>query len=288
MTYGSPQALRTALEHRLLTTAREGGVALDRLRRRVLFERIVARLQAAEPGLWVLKGGMALEVRLRDAARLTRDIDVGLRDSVPSPADLHERLIDALSDDPFNDRFVFEVSEPAALREDGGGHLTWRVPLAGFIAGKPFGAIKLDVSPRAHELQTTDLLPLPNSLDFAGIPTTEVEIVDVHRHAAEKFHAMTRDFGDRENSRVRDLLDLVLLIENDLLNSGSVADAARAVWAERNGTEPPRPLPALPASWPARYAQLADAHDVEARTFPQAVALVQSLWIQMYPNEKGQ
>jgi predicted nucleotidyltransferase component of viral defense system len=288
MTYGSPQALRTALEHRLLTTSRESGVALDRLRRRVLFERIVARLQAAEPGLWVLKGGMALEVRLSDAARLTKDIDVGLRDNVAGPAALHERLIDPLSDDPFDDRFIFEVSKPSALREDSARHLTWRVPVAAFLAGKPFAAIKLDVSPRAHELRATERLSMPNSLDFAGIPTTEVEIVDVHRHAAEKFHAMTRDFGDRENSRVRDLLDLVLLIENDLLGPGVVADAARAVWAERNGTEPPWQLPALPASWPARYAQLADDHDVEARTFPQAFALVQSLWIQMYPNEKGQ
>jgi hypothetical protein len=286
MTYGSPQALRTALEHRLLSTSRETGVALDRLRRRVVFERIVARLQVAEPGLWVLKGGMALEVRLNNAARLTKDIDVGLRDSVADSADLHERLIDALSDDPFNDRFIFEVSEPTALREDGGGHLTWRVAVVTSLADKPFGAIKVDVSPRAHELQATDRLPLPNSLDFAGIATTEIEIVDVHRHAAEKFHAMTRDFGDRENSRVRDLLDLVLLIENDLLSPGAVADAARAVWAERNGTEPPRLFPPLPASWPTRYAQLANDHDVEARTFPQAVTVVRSLWAQIYPNKE--
>jgi len=288
MTYGSPQALRTALEHRLLANSREAGVALDRLRRRVLFERIVARLHAAEPGLWVLKGGMALEVRLSDSARLTKDIDLGLRDTVPTPTHLHERLIDALSDDPFNDRFVFEVSEPAALREDGGGHLTWRASIAAFLASKPFGAIKLDVSPRAYELQATDRLTLPNSLGFAGIPTVEVEIIDVHRHAAEKFHAMTRDFGDRENSRVRDLLDLVLLIENDMLNPSVVADSARAVWAERDGTEPPRRLPPLPTSWPGRYAQLADDHDVEARDFPRAVELVQRLWIEMYPNEKGQ
>lgn len=288
MTYGSPQALRTALERRLLATSQEAGVALDRLRRRVLFERIVARLQVAEPGLWVLKGGMALEVRLNDAARLTKDIDVGLRDDVAGQADLHDRLIDVLSDDPFNDRFVFEVSEPAALREDDGGHRTWRVPVAAFLADKTFGAIKLDVSPRAHELQATDRLPLPNALDFAGIPTTEVEIIDVHRHAAEKFHAMTRDFGERENSRVRDLLDLVLLIENDLLSPGAVADAARAVWVERNRSGPPPRLPSLPASWPARYEQLADDHDVEARTFPLAVALVRSLWAQMHPTKEEQ
>jgi hypothetical protein len=62
-----------ALERRLQTQSDETGIGLDRLRRRVLLERIIARLVAAEPGHWVLKGGMALEVRLRDAARLTSE-----------------------------------------------------------------------------------------------------------------------------------------------------------------------------------------------------------------------
>jgi hypothetical protein len=57
MTYHSAQALRTALENRLLAQSTETGVSLDRLRRRVMFERIIARIQAAEPGQWVLKGG---------------------------------------------------------------------------------------------------------------------------------------------------------------------------------------------------------------------------------------
>ncbi|MDQ2789435.1 MAG: nucleotidyl transferase AbiEii/AbiGii toxin family protein [Actinomycetota bacterium] len=74
MTYQSAQALRTALENRLLAQSNETGASLDRLRRRVMFERIIARIQAAEPGQWVLKGGMALEVRLRDDARLTKDV----------------------------------------------------------------------------------------------------------------------------------------------------------------------------------------------------------------------
>ena len=68
-----------ALERRLLVRSEQTGIGLDRLRRRVLLERILVRLVAAEPGMWVLKGGMALEVRLHDAARLSKDIDLGLR-----------------------------------------------------------------------------------------------------------------------------------------------------------------------------------------------------------------
>jgi predicted nucleotidyltransferase component of viral defense system len=217
-----------ALERRLQARADETGVGLDRLRRRVLLERIIARLVAAEPGLWVLKGGMALEVRLRDAARLTKDIDLGLRDSADA-ADLHERLIEALTADPDGDGFLITPGPPTPLREDGGGHLTWRVPVSAQLAGKRFGETQLDVSPRSHELGLTDRLQVPNSLDFAGIPAPMIEVVDVHRHAAEKLHALCRDFGDRENSRVRDLVDLVILIEHDQLDPAKVATSVRHV-----------------------------------------------------------
>lgn len=286
MTYGTPQAFRMGLEQRLLTRSTETEVSLDRLRRRVLLERIVARLQSAEPGRWVLKGGMALEVRLRDDARLTKDIDLGLRDDVTGALALHERLIDALAIDPDGDRFVFTPGSPQQLQEDGGGHLTWRVKVAADLAGKPFGGVHLDVSPRAHELEATDIFTLPNSLDFAGIPAPVIEIVDVHRHAAEKLHAMSRDIGDRENSRVRDLVDLVILIEHDLLDPAKVAVAANRVWMERDGVGPPAVLPTLPETWPDRYERLAAERELNADLYPAAVTLVLGLWSDMFPTEE--
>lgn len=286
MTYESPQALRAALERRLLTTSQQTGLSIDRLRRRVLFQRIVARLQVAEPGIWVLKGGMALEVRLDDAARVTKDIDLGLRASVSDTADLHDRLIEALSTDVYRDGFFFEVGLPTALREDGAGYLTWRVPISASLAAKRFGAITIDVSPRSHELHAGDRLPLPNALQFAGISTPEVEVIDVNRHAAEKFHAMTRTFGERENSRVRDLFDLVLMTENNMLDEPAVAAAARAVWDERERAEPPLRLSLLPRSWERRYVQLAEEYSLGTRDFQDAERLVADLWTRIWLNER--
>lgn len=286
MTYETPHALRTALEQRLRNRSADTGVGLDRLRRRVVFERIVARLEAAEPGQWVLKGGMALEVRLGDDARLTKDIDLGLRDDIEDATDLQERLVGALAVDQDGDGFELLAAYPEVLGADGGGHITWRVKVAASLAGRPFGGVQADISPRAHELVATDRLPLPNSLDFAGVPATVVEIVDVHRHAAEKFHAMLRDYGDRENSRVRDLVDLVLLTEHDLLTAPAVAAAAREVWAERDGVEPPRSLPAQPDSWPERYERVAAEYELDSKTFTAAQALVARLWSDMFPTEE--
>jgi len=285
MTYQSAPALRIALERRLSARSTESGVSLDRLRRRVMFERIIARIQAAEPGQWVLKGGMALEVRLRDDARLTKDVDLGLRADVNSAPDLHERLIDILTVDLDHDYFIFTTGPPERLCDDSGGVPTWRAKVSAQLADKPFGGIQLDVSPRTHELHATDRLAIPSSLAFAGIPTVEVEAVDIHRHAAEKFHGMLRDFGERENSRVRDLVDLTILLEHDLLEPAQMAAAVRSVWLERNNTEPPGNLPRLPESWPDRYRRLAASQGIEIPPYVASVATVTQLWRTMFPRQ---
>lgn len=287
MRYASPQPLRRALEDRLRTRSIETGLSLDRLRRRVMFERILARLEEAGPEHWVLKGGMALEVRLGDAARLTRDIDLGFRGQVPDGNTLHEMLVDALSADPDGDGFVLRARSPVPLQEDGSGPVTWRAKVAAELADKPFGGIQLDVSPRAYELRHTERVPLPNSLGFAGIRVRDVEIVDVHRHAAEKFHAMCRDFGDRENTRVRDLADLVIMIEHGLLTLPEVSAAVRLVWSERDGGAPPEALPALPTSWLGRYERMAAELDVDTTSFTVALARLTRLWREIVAAQGG-
>lgn len=282
MTYATAQALRMALEQRLLTRSRESGVDLERLRRRVVFERILARLHAAQPGRWVVKGGMALEVRLHDDARLTKDLDLGLRDDVGATSELRDRIVEALAHDIEGDRFAFAVGPVTRLMEDGAGRLTWRTKVTARLAGRPFGGIQLDVSPRAHELDETDVVSLPSALAFAGVAATEVEIVGVDRHAAEKLHGLLRDFGERENTRVRDLVDLVILCEHDLLDASKLAIAVRRVWAERGTKRPPAAFPELPASWPDRYERLVAQQDLQAKAFPAAVAVVTELWSELF------
>jgi hypothetical protein len=72
--YKTAGAFRAALEARLQTRARDEKTDLQRLRRQVAFDRLLARLfskgsKANYP--WVLKGGYAMELRIR-SARTTR------------------------------------------------------------------------------------------------------------------------------------------------------------------------------------------------------------------------
>lgn len=75
MRYESAVAFRSALETRL-KAEQSTGVGLSRLRNRVVFERLVARLLTVAPDAWILKGGFALEMRLGGRARSTRDVDL--------------------------------------------------------------------------------------------------------------------------------------------------------------------------------------------------------------------
>lgn len=55
MRYATAGAFRAALEQRLLTLAQQTGVPLVRLRKLVVFDRLMARLMAVAPNRWILK-----------------------------------------------------------------------------------------------------------------------------------------------------------------------------------------------------------------------------------------
>ena len=79
--YATAAAFRRALEDRLQDIAGKESVDLQRLRRQVAFDRLLARLfQPGQPLAppWVLKGGYAMELRIK-TARATKDIDLTMR-----------------------------------------------------------------------------------------------------------------------------------------------------------------------------------------------------------------
>jgi Nucleotidyl transferase AbiEii toxin, Type IV TA system len=140
MSYSSGAAFRRALEDRLLAQSRESGVALVRLRKLVAFDRLLARLAAAEPGQWLLKGGVALQLRLGSLARTTRDMDLLLA-SPCSP--IYAALAHAAHLE-LADWFEFTVA-PARDRLPGVGEGGLRFPVTALLDGRVFESFHVDV-----------------------------------------------------------------------------------------------------------------------------------------------
>src|SRR6202171_5165359 len=96
--YATAKAFRKALEDRLRKTAETDQIQVNRLRRQVAFDRLLARLFRVDPAPWVLKGGYALELRFK-TARSTVDIDLTIQKIVAaSEKEANQIVRDLLQD----------------------------------------------------------------------------------------------------------------------------------------------------------------------------------------------
>ncbi|RSM62366.1 hypothetical protein DMH03_09630 [Amycolatopsis sp. WAC 01376] len=260
---------------------------LGRLRRRVIFDRLAVRLSADPEGEWILKGGAALEFRLRNRARATKDLDLAVRAADMDGNAMRDALLDALTADPDGDWFTFRVGPPAELAADSAGRPAWRFSVEAGLAGKPFAGVRLDVAARSEELAATESLTLLGVLDFAGIPPRRIEAVDRRQHFAEKLHAFTRDYGDRPNTRVKDLADLVLLIESGLAPDRGLWGVVQHVFAVRATHPLPDVLPDPPPLWREAYPSLAADLTDTAADLDIALGLLRAFWTKSLNDTTG-
>jgi hypothetical protein len=275
--YKTAVDLRRALEARLKIDADNTGIDLMRLRRIVVFDRIAARLSAGEQE-WVLKGGAALEFRLGLRARATRDLDLVLRSQLSAGAAIRDVLIETLTRDVDRDRFVFTVGHPIELATDAAGNPGWRFSVDGALAGKTFIAVKVDIVLRSVELAATERISLPGKLEFAGIRRRTIESADRSQHFAEKLHALTRDYDLRPNTRVKDLVDLLLLIHDGLSPDKELLGVVRHVYTVRATHPMPTNVPDPPPVWRQVYPALAAEATLVERDLSAALKTLRAFW----------
>jgi hypothetical protein len=253
--YATAIAFRRALEDRLLERSRRTGLSLIRLRRIVVFERLLARLLVVAPDRWLLKGGLALDLRLGERARTTRDMDLSRHDDEAiATADL--RRAQAV---PFDDFFTFSVERTDRLDAATEGAAV-RYRARAELAGRPFEAVTLDVGFDPLSLAEPVWLPGPDLLSFAGIAPILVPALPLALHVAEKVHAYTRRYGAdaAPSSRVKDLVDLVVIAVTAAFEAGELREALERTFAARGQHPLPSALPSPPADWERPYRPLAE------------------------------
>lgn len=286
--YATASAFRRALEDRLQDIARREGVDLQRLRRQVAFDRLLARLfEAGQPVAlpWVLKGGYAMELRIK-AARTTKDIDLTMR-GIFSSGDKNDNkknlaVLEKLQEAAgfaSSDFFVYTIGEPIADLDAapyGGG----RFPVEARLDGRMFVGFHLDVGIGDAVIEPLEVIEGRDWLGFAGIASPLLYMIPREQQFAEKLHAYTLPRKGAANTRVRDLVDMVLLIQSETLARNKVSEAIRLTFERRKTHALPSVLPAPPAEWQKPYEVLARecglSGDVEdafetLRTFAESI-----------------
>ena len=123
------------------------------------------------------------------------------------------------------DFFVFEVGE-AMLTLDQAPEGGARFPVDARLDGRSFVKFHVDLGAGDEVLEPLDEITGEDWLGFADITPIAVPALSVEQHWAEKLHAYTRPREGRTNTRVKDLIDLVLLIERET-PGGTIASSLR-------------------------------------------------------------
>lgn len=264
---------RASLEARIDNRAAQLGVASTRIRRQVAFQRLLARLARTQG--WVLKGGFCLETRL-DVARATMDLDMVTSASATDALGLQDLLDETLDRDVDGDGFTFRVGLPRRLAGEDAGNAGWRSAVTAMLAGREFQSVRLDVVARQAEIAggIEDLL-VPAPVVGTRLTGVLIAAVEVAQHAAEKAHAYARVYAyERFSTRVKDLVDLVLMTEAGLLDPGAWGLRLGHVYRIRDDRLPPKSLVEPPQSWDGPYAALATGLGLGARDLAAAYDLV--------------
>ncbi len=254
MRYASAADFRRALEARLLAQSRGGGVSLVRLRKSVAFDRLLARLFVVAPDRWVLKGGLALDYRLGTRARTTMDVDL----AGPGSEDAAIADLLATGDLDLGDHFSFAIERTAKLDQLVEGSAV-RYHVRSDLAGRLFEEFNLDVGLDFPVGWDPETLNGPDLLAFADIEPVAAPSLPLELQVAEKVHAYTRGYGQSgtASTRVKDLVDLVLISSGSSVDADPLSRALRETFALRDRHEPPRSLPPPPPDWAVPYARMA-------------------------------
>lgn len=270
--YNSGPALRTALEERLKKISRAEAVDLQRLRRQVAFDRFLVRLFSGDRSDWVLKGGYAMELRFQ-MARATRDLDFTVRSMPGGAGDMVLALLQDVGAIDAGDHFTFRVGQ-AGMDLDGAPYGGARYPVEAMMAGRTFAKFHLDVGIGDVIVDPPDTVPTRDWLGFAGLGAPFIPVIQSEQQFAEKIHAYTLPRDGAPNSRVRDLIDLALLVRSGIMDTERVAEAIRRTFARRGTHDHPADLAPPPENWAAPFAAMAEecSLGIDAATAFQEVA----------------
>ena len=235
--------------------ARELGVAEGRVRAWVAYmimAGVLERAADANAPRFIVKGGVALELRLRDRARATKDIDIVLRDRTGDLADALEQAVTGEAYQGFSFR---RKSQPLVLDND-----AVNIEFGVTYRGQPWTSVSVDIA-RAEagesDVEWVDAIALTDVFGVTG--PTQLPCLPLRFHVAQKLHGMTLPpRPGKQNERFRDLVDLLLMETMIRHDHASLREACELVFRSRNTHAWPPDLDVLPVHWTKPFAVLAE------------------------------
>ena len=253
------------LERLVAHYAQLTGVAPGRVRRWISVMVLLGALDRSRESdpLFLLKGGVAMELRVGGGARATKDVDLVF---FGDP----EQLAEALDQDLEEPYSVFDFEREEV--ESGSKGLFSRVNVKLLFRGRSWGALKLEVaSPDSRVTDSEEVEAIP--IDEFGIDGPQmIRCLSLRYQIAQKLHAVTQRFEKSENDRFRDLIDLIIC-RDLVVDLAEVHEACVDTFGAR-GLHVWPPTLEVPDAWAEPYAALAEEMDFPVTDAGDAAAQV--------------
>jgi hypothetical protein len=256
--FESATDFRKNLEDCLQNAAAKTNIDLQRLRRKVAFDRFLARIFSQENSGFYLKGGYAMELRIAHA-RATKDIDMTFarrikKDGEPVGMLILNDLRNLVQKD-LGDHFIYHVGE-AQIDMENAPYGGARYPVSALIDKKLYVRFQLDVG-ADFLLDHVETIRGADWLEFCGIPAPVIPMISIEQQFAEKLHAYTLFRGGRVNTRSKDLVDMVLLLNMKVPKPDEMLRTLEKVFKKRDTHPLPERLPLPPEEWEAQFTNMA-------------------------------
>lgn len=272
----TPAGRRASLIVRMSNAVREAGVVPRRIHLVVALDRLLVRLLVAAPGQWVVKGGYANQLRRPDDARFTEDLDLKIDAAIETAPEL---LASGFAVD-LGDDFNYEVATPPApLESPPGGGL--RFVVVARLAGIELVSFKVDVSSADVVVGDPESYFSDPVVERLGFRRSRFPVYPVNQHFAEKLHALTLP-RDVENTRARDLVDLVWFVRHFTFRSEALATACSATFERRATHAWPPVIDVPPDSWTRPYGVWRAELDLAEPTPVAAASALRSFLVTVY------
>jgi hypothetical protein len=270
-----------ALADGLRAWAAAHGTDVDAARWRVVYERLLARMDAAAPLRWVVRGGRAIDLRLGGRARRAYDLDVCLADGEVGPLGQLRRTLLTICQTDLADGWGFTLTGLHRSLVQGIGVVGFKAHVAAAHDGVPVGDFPVDVSRAAAPDTATEVLGVPAMLTGSRL---RVVVVRPEVLIAEKVHAMTRPYpAGKPRPRSHDLVDavaLVLACEPDL---AALRAAAEKTFGDRATHTIPGALPEAPPEWATAFQVHGEGYGLAHLPTAEGVAILSAVWVRAMP-----
>jgi len=180
------------------------------------------------------------------------------------------------------DWFRFLVQQPASEAATPAGA---RFLVQALLDGRPFERFHVDIGWGDPVVEPAEWLAAPPLLGFANIQPIPILCYPLSQQLAEKVHAYTLPRRAGDSSRVKDLIDMLLMAKAASFRGHALRQALLATFKARGTHALPERLPDPPPAWAVPFHEMSRSMGMKEQTLAAAIVAICSFLDPILQNQ---